>query len=181
MCGFGLAIVLGIWVTLYLADAFRLPIAAAGPIGSLTLVTGIVARASGGVILESGMRPVWLIRAGLALAGVGLATLAVAPALPVAIVGLVITGLGIGLPYAAVFNGAAASVRTSPASAQAVVGGGGLLTAIFGPPLVGILLDATGSFGAGFLALAALVATVLVVTALIRPFDLAATDPVAME
>jgi nitrate/nitrite transporter NarK len=176
MCGFGMAIVLGTWVTLYLADAFGLPIAAAGAIGSLTLVTGIVARASGGVILEGGMRPVWLIRGGLALAVVGLATMALAPGVPVAIVGLVVAGLGVGFPYAAVFNGAAASVRASPASAQAVVGWGGLLTAIFGPPLVGILLDATGNFAAGFLALGAIVAAVLVLTVLIRPFDLALVD-----
>jgi nitrate/nitrite transporter NarK len=176
MCGFGMAIVLGTWVTLYLADAFGLPIAAAGAMGSLTLVTGILARASGGVILEGGMRPVWLIRAGLALAVVGLATMALAPGVPVAIVGLVVAGLGVGFPYAAVFNGAAASVRASPASAQAVVGWGGLLTAIFGPPLVGILLDATGNFAAGFLALGAIVAAVLVLTALIRPFDLALVD-----
>jgi nitrate/nitrite transporter NarK len=176
MCGFGMAIVLGTWVTLYLADAFGLPIAAAGAMGSLTLVTGIVARASGGVILEGGMRPVWLIRAGLALAVVGLATMALAPGVPVAIVGLVLAGLGVGFPYAAVFNGAAASVRASPASAQAVVGWGGLLTAIFGPPLVGILLDATGNFAAGFLALGAIVAAVLVLTVLIRPFDLALVD-----
>ncbi len=176
MCGFGMAIVLGTWVTLYLADAFGLPIVAAGAIGSLALVTGIVARASGGVILEGGMRPVWLIRAGLALAVAGLATMALAPGVPVAVVGLVVAGLGVGFPYAAVFNGAAASVRASPASAQAVVGWGGLLTAIFGPPLVGILLDATGNFAAGFLALGAIVAAVLVLTALIRPFDLALVD-----
>jgi CP family cyanate transporter-like MFS transporter len=174
MCGFGMAIVIGTWVTLYLGDAFGLPIAAAGLIGSLTLVTGIVARASGGVILEGGLRPVWLIRAGLALAVIGLTMLALAPALPVAIVGLVVTGLGVGFPYAAVFNGAAASARTSPASAQAVVGWGGLLTAVFGPPLVGILLDTTGSFAAGFLALAAIVGAVLVLTSLIQPFDLTA-------
>jgi hypothetical protein len=67
-------------------------------------------------------------------------------------------------------------VRTSPASAQAIVGWGGLLTAIFGPPLVGTLLDATGDFAAAFLAFAAIVVTVLVLTSLIRPFDLAATD-----
>src|SRR5665811_2341244 len=176
MCGFGMAIVISTWVTLYLADAFGLPIAAAGLIGSLTLVTGIAARASGGVILEGGMRPVRLIRAGLALAVIGLTMMALAPALPVAIVGLVVTGLGVGFPYAAVFNGAAASVRTSPASAQAIVGWGGLLPAIFGPPMVGILLDATGSFAAGFLALGAIVAAVLVLTVLIRPFDLALVD-----
>ena len=176
MCGFGMAIVISTWVTLYLADAFGLPIAGAGLIGSLTLVTGIAARASGGVILEGGMRPVRLIRAGLALAVIGLTMMALAPALPVAIVGLVVTGLGVGFPYAAVFNGAAASVRTSPASAQAIVGWGGLLPAIFGPPLVGTLLDATGDFAAGFLVFAAIVVAVLVLTSLIRPFDLDATD-----
>jgi len=181
MCGFGMAIVISTWVTLYLADAFGLPIAAAGLIGSLTLVTGIAARASGGVILEGGMRPVRLIRAGLALAVIGLTLIALAPALPVAIVGLVVTGLGVGFPYAAVFNGAAASVRTSPASAQAIVGWGGLLPAIFGPPLVGTLLDATGDFAAGFLAFAAIVVAVLVLTSLIRPFDLAATDLAATD
>jgi len=116
------------------------------------------------------------IRAGLALAVIGLTLIALAPTLPVAIVGLVVTGLGVGFPYAAVFNGAAASVRTSPASAQAIVGWGGLLTAIIGPPLVGTLLDATGDFAAGFLALAAIVAGVLVLTWLIRPFDMAVAD-----
>ena len=178
MCGFGMAMVVGTWVTLYLADVFRLPIATAGLIGSLTLVTGIVARASGGVILEGGVRPVRLIRAGLALAAIGLTMMALAPALPVAIVGLVVTGLGVGFPYAGVFNGAAASAPASPASAQALVGWGGLIIAVVGPPLVGSLLDATGAFSAGFLALAAIVVAVLTLTSLVRPFDL---NPAALE
>jgi cyanate permease len=127
------------------------------------------------------VRPIRLIRAGLSLAIVGLAMLALAPVLPVAIVGLVVTGLGVGLPYAAVFNGAAASVRTSPASAQAIVGWGGLLTAVFGPPLVGTLLDATGSFAAGFLVFAAIVLVVLALTSLIRPFDVTAVDIAAAD
>ena len=181
MCGFGMAIVVGTWVTLYLVDAFGLPVAGAGLIGSLTLVTGIVARASGGVILEGGIRPIRLIRAGLALASVGLALLALAPALPVAIVGLVATGLGVGFPYAAVFNGAAASARTSPASAQSVVGWGGLLTAVFGPPLVGTLLDATGSFAAGFLVFAGIVLVVLALTTLMRPFDMTSVELAAPD
>jgi MFS family permease len=181
MCGFGMAIVIGTWVTLYLADAFGLTIAAGGLIGSLTLVTGIAGRTLGGVMLEGGMRPVRLIRAGLALAALGLTTMALAPALLVAVVGLIVTGLGVGFPYAAAFNGAAASVPMSPASAQAIVGFGGLLTAIFGPPLVGTLLDATGDFGAGFLTLAAIVVAVLLMTPLIRPFELEATKRVAAE
>jgi nitrate/nitrite transporter NarK len=179
MCGFGMAIVIGTWVTLYLVDAFGLPLATAGLIGSLTPITGIAARASGGVILEGGVRPIWLIRGGLSLAVIGLTTMALAPVLPAAIVGLLVTGLGVGLPYAAVFNGAAASARTSPASAQAFVGWGGLLTAIYGPPLVGTLLDATGNFAAGFLVFAAIVVAVLAMTILIRPFDLTAPAGVA--
>jgi nitrate/nitrite transporter NarK len=176
MCGFGMAIVVGTWVTLYLVDAFGLPVAAAGLIGSLTLVTGIAARASGGAILEGGMGPIRLIRAGLGMAIIGLMMLALAPALPIAVVGLVVTGLGVGLPYAAVFNGAAASARSSPASAQAIVGWGGLLTAVFGPPLVGMLLDATGDFAAGFLVFAGIVMVVLALTSLIRPFDMTVGD-----
>jgi nitrate/nitrite transporter NarK len=179
MCGFGMAIVIGTWVTLYLVDAFGLPLATAGLIGSLSPITGIAARASGGVILEGGVGPIWLIRGGLSLAVIGLTTMALAPILPLAIVGLLVTGLGVGLPYAAVFNGAAASARTSPASAQAFVGWGGLLTAIYGPPLVGSLLDATGNFAASFLVFAAIVVAVLAMTLLIRPFDLAATVGVA--
>ncbi len=176
MCGFGMAIVVSTWVTLYLEDAFRLSLAAAGLLGSLTLVTGILSRASGGAILEAGLGPVRLVRAGLALAAAGLTIVALAPTLPVAIAGLIVTGLGVGFPYAAVFNGAAASAPMSPASAQAIVGWGGLLTAIFGPPLVGTLLDATGSFTAGFLALAAIVVAILALTSLIRPFDLATVE-----
>ncbi len=175
MCGFGMAMVVGTWVTLYLAGAFGLPLAAAGAIGSISLITGIVARTTGGLALEGGVRPIRLIRAALVLAAVGLATMGLAPALPIAVVALVVTGLGVGLPYAAVFNGAAASAPGSPASAQAFVGWGGLLTAIVGPPLVGGLLDATGGFSAGFLALGVIVVAVLASTALLRPFDFAAT------
>ena len=57
-------------------------------------------------------------------------------------------------------------------SAQAIVGWGGLLTAVFGPPLVGMLLDATGDFSAGFLVCAAIILVVLGLTWLIRPFDM---------
>ena len=173
MCGFGMAIVVSTWVTLYLEDAFGLSIGAAGLIGSITLVLGIVSRASGGAVLEAGLEPMRLVRVGLILAVAGLTLIAVAPSLPVAVAGLIITGLGVGFPYAAVFNGAAASVPASAASAQAMVGWGGLLTAIFGPPLVGTLLDATGSFSAGFLVLAAIVVAVLALTSLVRPFELA--------
>jgi NNP family nitrate/nitrite transporter-like MFS transporter len=175
MCGFGMAMVVGTWVTLYLADSFGLAVAFAGALGSTALVLGIVGRVSGGAILEAGVPPVRLIRVALAMASLGLLAMAFAtgiapPAgLVLALGAIVATGLGVGLPYAAVFNGAAASVPDSPATAQSIVGWGGLLIAIFGPPLVGGLLDATGSFAAGFVVLAAIPAGVLLLTTLLRP------------
>jgi nitrate/nitrite transporter NarK len=181
MCGFGLAMVLGTWVVTYVHDGFGVPLVAGGILGSLVLVIGIVARSGGGLILERGLPPIRLIRLGLALAVVGLGTLALAGNLALAIGGLVATGLGVGLPYAAVFNGAAASVPSSPASAQALVGWVGVMTAIVGPPLVGELLDVTGGFASGFLVLAAFTALVLLGTLALRRFSFAADESVAAE
>jgi len=181
MCGFGLAMILGTWVVTYTTRGFGIPLAVAGLLGALVLGVGIIARSSGGILLERGVAPIRLIRFGLALAVAGLVTMAVAGHLAVAMVGLVATGLGVGLPYAAVFNGAAVSVPASPASAQAFVGWGGLMTAIVGPPLVGRLLDVTGGFTGGFLAIAGFTCLVLLATLAIRPFSFAAGEPVAAE
>jgi cyanate permease len=105
--------------------------------------------------------------------------MALAPWLPAALGGLLVLGLGVGLPYAAVFNGAAASVPDAPASAQALVGWCGTVAAVIGPPIVGALLDATGSFAGGYLTLAAFAAVVLATTVLLRPFSLASARAAA--
>ncbi len=174
VCGFGLAMVLGTWVARYLAHDFGLPLGQAGLVGSLLLATGVVARSLGGAVLERGILPVPLIQVGLALAILGLIAMALAPdSLALAVAGLLATGVGVGLPYAAIFNGAAASAPGSPASAQALVGWAALLVAIVGPPLVGVLLDLTGSFSGGYLCLAALALAVLFSTRALRPFGFA--------
>jgi NNP family nitrate/nitrite transporter-like MFS transporter len=179
MCGFGLAMVLGTWVVTYVMRGFDVPLATSGLIGSLVLVLGIVSRSGGGLILERGLPPIHLIRLGLAFAVAGLVTMALAGQLSIAIAGLLVTGIGVGLPYAAVFNGAAESAPSSPASAQAFVGWGGVMTAIVGPPLVGQLLDATGGFASGFLVIAGFAGLVLLATLALRPFSFAA-DRVAL-
>ncbi|MDQ3870057.1 MAG: MFS transporter [Chloroflexota bacterium] len=178
VCGFGLAMVLGTWVARYLVHDFGLTLGEAGLVGSLLLATGVVARSAGGAVLERGVLPIPLIRIGLALAIGGLIVMAVAPdSLALAVAGLVTTGLGVGLPYAAIFNGAAASAPGSPASAQALVGWAALLVAIVGPPLVGVLLDLTGAFSGGYLCLAAFTSAVLVSTTALRPLGF----PAGME
>ena len=170
-CGFGLAMVLGTWVVGYLADEFAMPIALSGVLGSLVLVLGIAGRSGGSLALERGMRPLLLIRAGIGLAASGLVVMALAGSLPPAFAGLLATGLGVGLPYAAVFNGAAAGAPSSPGSAQAFVGWGGSLIAIVGPPIVGALVDAGGGFTSGFLAIAAFAVLVLLATFALRPIS----------
>ena len=179
MCGFGMAMVLGTWVVTYLTAGFGLSLVVGGILGSVLLVLGIAARSGGGLILERGLPPIRLIRLGLVLAMVGLATMALAGSLAVAIAGLLATGVGVGLPYAAVFNGAAASVPSSPASAQGFVGWGGAMTAVVGPPLVGQLFDVTGGFASGFLVLAAFTTLVLLATLALRPFSFTADGTVA--
>jgi nitrate/nitrite transporter NarK len=134
-------------------------------------VLGIAGRSGGGIALERGAPPIRVIRAEIALAAIGLATIAVSGSLLIAIGGLVATGVGVGLPYAAVFNGAAASVPDSPASTQGFVGMGGVVTAIVGPPLVGRLLDVGGGFTSGFLAISAFAVVVLIATSGLRPFS----------
>jgi len=174
MCGFGLAMVLGTWVVTYVRDGWGVSIVVGGLLGSLVLVLGIAGRSAGGLVLERGIPPIRLIRLGLAVAVAGLTTMAVAGSLALAVGGLLVTGVGVGLPYAAVFNGAAASVPSSPASAQGFVGWGGVMTAVVGPPLVGQLLDVTGGFASGFLVLAAFATIVLVATLALRPFSFTA-------
>jgi len=174
MCGFGLAMILGTWVVTYVMRGFDVPLATSGLLGSLVLILGIIARSGGGLTLERGLSPIHLIRLGLAFAVAGLVTMALAGHLAIAIGGLLLTGIGVGLPYAAVFNGAAESAPSSPASAQGFVGWGGVMTAIVGPPLVGQLLDATGGFASGFLVIAGFAALVLLATLALRPFSFAA-------
>jgi len=174
MCGFGLAMVLGTWVVTYVTDGFGVSVVVGGLLGSLVLVLGIAGRSAGGLVLERGAPPIRLIRLGLAVAVAGLVTMAAAGSLALAVGGLLVTGVGVGLPYAAVFNGAAASVPSSPASAQGFVGWGGVMTAVVGPPLVGQLLDVTGGFASGFLVLAAFATIVLVATLALRPFSFTA-------
>lgn len=181
MCGFGLAMVLGTWVVSYLTASYGVPLVASGLVGALVLVLGIAGRSGGGLALERGVAPIGVIRAGIALAALGLATMALSGSLLLAIGGLFATGVGVGLPYAAVFNGAAASVPASPAATQGFVGTGGVMTAIVGPPLVGWLLDVGGGYASGFLAISAFAVLVLLATLALRPFSFTAREGVAIQ
>jgi MFS family permease len=166
MAGFGLAMVVATWAAVYLVHDYGLPLQAASLLGSLVLLGGIVWRPLGGVLVDRrvvGSRR--LIRVSLAIALGALGWLAApSPGLAWGIAGLLLVGLATGLPYAAVFNGAAAAVPDSPASAQALVGWAGAILVLAAPPLIGGLLEATDSFAAGYLTLALFVLATLAST-----------------
>jgi len=73
-------------------------------------------------------------------------------------------GFGASLPYSAVFNTASAALPTNPGAAIGLVTFVSLIGTMLGAPLVGWLLERTGSFSVPFalLAVGCLLALVVV-------------------
>jgi nitrate/nitrite transporter NarK len=125
---FGLSIVVANWVVTLLEDESSLSGGAAGAVGALVLVLGVVSRPLGGWIVHH--RPA---RTRAALVAVGLAA---------------------GISFAPAFTGAAARFPASPGTAIGVVNGAGALAVVVGTALVGVAFAAGGGVWA-FMALAA--------------------------
>jgi predicted MFS family arabinose efflux permease len=70
--------------------------------------------------------------------------------LAIALAGCAVVGLGVGLPYSAVFNTAAASLRSAPAAAQGLAAVGGTFGVMIGAPVMGYAVQTYG-FGAAWL------------------------------
>ncbi|HZP96329.1 MAG TPA: MFS transporter [Candidatus Limnocylindria bacterium] len=144
--GFGLALASGTWITVYLLREFQLPLALSGVLGSLLLDVAVVARTLGGWLVAREHAPSRLVmRAGDAsiIAGVALLALPGRP-LAVALAGAVLVGVGVGVPYAAVFNTAAASLRSAPAAAQGLAAIGGTAGVMIGAPIMGLAVQTFG-------------------------------------
>lgn len=167
--GFGLAISAGTWITLYLLREFDLPLALSGILGSILLAIAVLSRTVGGWLLSREHLPTKLVmRIGdlSIIAGVAILALPGRP-LPIALGGTVLVGLGVGLPYAAVFNTAAASLRSAPAAAQGLAAMGGTFGVMVGAPVMGYAVQTYG-FGAAWLFVGAVAAVALLVTFAMR-------------
>jgi len=164
MASFGLVIVIGVWISTYLTKSFHLTAVQAGKIGSLVLVIGVATRPLGGMLV-----PRWGARRTL---GVGLALSVVAclcfglgtPSLLRAAAGVLFLGVGAGLPYAGVFNRAAALYPARAGAAMGLVNMLGIVMILAAPPLIGHMVDWSGTFQSSFLALAAFTLAALVAT-----------------
>ena len=153
MASFGLAIVVGAWIVALLGGTFRMPAAEAGMVGSLVLLLGIVTRPLGGALRRhTGMRP--LLAGSFLMNATGCIALASGQnSLALAVMAVVLIGVGCGLPYAALFTRAAALVPDRAGAAMGLVNMLGILMILVGAPLVGHLADWTGGFRWSFLAL----------------------------
>ena len=167
--GFGLAIAAGTWITVYLLREFSLPLALAGLLGSSLLLLAVVARGLGGLLLARERMPSRAVmRAGdiAVVAGVALLALPGRP-LAVALGGALLVGLGVGLPYSAVFNTAAASLRDAPGAAQGLAAVGGTAGVMIGAPAMGYAVQTLG-FWAAWALVGALAAIALAATFVMR-------------
>lgn len=155
MATFGISVVVGSWVVIVLTKVMKIPATRAGLIGSLVLLLGIVSRPLGGFLRRHmGIRP--LFAGSLLMVAVG-CSLFLPPAisLATALTAVVLVGVGIGLPYAAMFSRAGALFPGRAAAAMGFVNMLGILMILGGAPLVGHLADLTGSFKTSFAVLAA--------------------------
>jgi nitrate/nitrite transporter NarK len=168
MASFGLVILIGSWITQLLRNQLGLTPAEAGALGSLVLLLGIVTRPLGGILLAGiGVRP--LLAISLVVNVVGCLLLSGAKSsLGSAVLAIVLLGIGCGLPYAALFNRAAAMFPGRAGAAMGLVNMLGIVMILVGAPAVGKIADWTGSFQASFVALAGFNAIVLVAVAFIR-------------
>lgn len=178
LASFGTIVSAGVWVNVVLTRNVGVPAKTAGVIGSLILLLGIVFRPLGGMLVQRAISPKRLI----VLSAVGLAVafwlVGRSTTVPFALASIVLAGLMSGLPFAPIFNYARESVPRSPGVAMGLVNTAGALAVMAFPPIIGRIVDATGSFTSGFLLLAGVSLAAGVVSTALAPTE-AATAPAA--
>jgi NNP family nitrate/nitrite transporter-like MFS transporter len=154
MASFGLVIVIGSWITEVLKENFQFENKLVIPfIASLVLLLGIFTRIWGGkLVSQIGVRKLLII--SLLLNAIGCFILAFcSPYLYIDIVAIVLLGIGCGLPYAGLFNRAAALFPGRAGAAMGLVNMLGIIFILAAAPLVGKITDWTGNFSSAFISL----------------------------
>ena len=160
---FGLSVVIGNWIVTLLVKHGH-GHAAAGAVGSLTLLLGMITRPLGGWLLRrSPERARAMIVASLAAGAAGTAILALPAPFPVLVLASAVVGLAAGMPFAAAFGGAAATRPDAPGAAVGFVNAWAALTILAGAPLLGLSFSLPGQGRIGFAVTAALWAAALAV------------------
>jgi hypothetical protein len=167
--GFGITLVAGAWITVFLLREFDLPLAAAGGLGALLLIVAMAMRPLGGWLVASRRlrtRPAMAVANALIAVGIVVLAFPGRP-LPLALLGAVIVGAGGGLPYAAVLNTAAASLREAPAAAQGMPIMLAAFLVLIATPTMGFAVKAYG-FTAAWAICGGIALVALIVAAVMR-------------
>jgi len=154
MASFGLAIVVGTWITTLLRNTLDMSLKSAGLLGSLVLLLGILTRPLGGWLAER-IDLLGLLLPALLLNAAACVTLALSRSFWLTFAAIAALALGCGVPYAGCFNRAAALFPGRAGAAMGLVNMIGIFMILAGAPAIGWLADATGSFRSSFVALAA--------------------------
>jgi MFS family permease len=125
------------WLSLAMVDGHGVDHAAGAAIFGVFVAAMTVGRVAGVRVLDRyGRVPV--LRASAGLAVLGLLLVIVVPSVPVAVVGVVLWGLGAALGFPVGMSAAADDPRTATASVAAVATIG-YVAFLIGPPLIGLL------------------------------------------
>ena len=149
---FGLSVVIGNWVVTLLHRAGGYSEQVAGLAGALVLFLGVISRPLGGRLID---RPA-AIRSSFVVAGAGIAVLAIAKPLPLAIAAAAVVGLAAGIPFATAFAGAQRLRPDAPGAAVGLVNMLAAVTILVGTPLLGLTFSLPGDGRIGFLIVASL-------------------------
>ncbi|MBX5455440.1 MAG: MFS transporter [Thermogemmatispora sp.] len=149
---FGLGNAIATWIALYLVQLDHLPLALAATCGSLALLSGMLFRPLGGLILgRRWLGSITLVRLMALFCCAGIICLALPwHSAPLSWIGITLTAIGSSAPYAAIFNEAASLRSVGKGVAQSLVSVISSPTLIMGPPLIGFLLDQTASYSDAF-------------------------------
>ena len=154
MASFGLALLISSWIVELLKTKIGLPPIKAGAIGSLVLLLGIFTRVYGAALVSKiGYRKLLVVSLTFNIIGCSLLAMN-NPSYSIALLAIVLIGIGSGLPYAALFNRAVALFPGRGGAAMGLVNMLGIVMILGGAPLVGKIADWTGSFSSAFISMA---------------------------
>ena len=110
----------------------------------------------------------WLLPAGPAVAGIGIALLAIAPSYPAALACVILAGLGVAAYHPEATKRAAWIARDRPSAAMSLFSIGGNIGIACGPLVAGVLAAHYGIHGAALLVIPGLMVAVLMLASLPR-------------
>jgi MFS family permease len=164
---FAFSVVSGNWVVTLVRRHLDLGYGAAGAVGGLTLLLGIVGRPFGGWLARRYPQHRYpLLVTALLVAAAGTALLGLSTSVAAAVAGAALLGFACGVPFGACVNAAAASAPNAPGEAVGAMNLYAVTTVIVATPLVGATFGLSGGGRIGFLAVAVL--TALAATAVPR-------------